>query len=237
MFGYFKDSGNQKDRRILLEVHQEPCQPDGIAKELYYHESCYRNYTHQKTLANMLDSQISLEDAQHSTAYDRAFQTLTGEVEEAILSEDEQGLFLKMSDLRLTFVDFLKQEGVDTPNYTISKLKRRLQKNFGNRIVFFANPQTVTEPELVTSATACAPTIEWTTKPQVPVDVLKLIGCSCKTGCSSKHCSCQTSFLPCTNVCQCDNCENPKTHKVLQPASTIASANAFEADHFDEKLY
>ena len=93
MFCYFKNSGNKKDRRILLKVHQGPCQPDGIAKELYYPESCYRNYTHQKTLANMLDSQISLEDAKHSTAYDRVFQTLAGEIEEAILSEDEEGLF------------------------------------------------------------------------------------------------------------------------------------------------
>ncbi len=196
----------RKDRRTLLEVQQGPGQPDGIAKELSYHESCYRNYTYQKTLANILDSWISLEDAQHSTAYDRAFQTLAGEVEGAILSEDEEGLFERMFDLRSTFVDFLKQEGVDTPNYKISKLKRRLQKNFGNRIIFFANPQTVTEPELVMSATACAPTIEWTTKSPVPIDVLKLIGCSCKTGCSSKHCSCQGSCLPCTDVCQCDNC-------------------------------
>ena len=68
----------RKDRRILLEVQQGPGQPDGIAKELSYHEFCYRNYTHQKTLANMLDSQISLEDAQHSTTYDRAFQILAG---------------------------------------------------------------------------------------------------------------------------------------------------------------
>ena len=142
-----------------------------------------------------------------------------------------------MSDLSLTFVDFLKQEGVDTPNYKISKLKRRLQNNFGNRIIFFANPQTVTEQELVMSDSACAPTIEWTTKPQVPVDVLKLICCSCKTGCSSKHRSCQGNFLPCTNVYQCDNSENPKTRKVLQPASTTASVNAFKADHFDKKLY
>ena len=99
----------RKDRRILLEVQQGPCQPDGIAKELSYHESCYTNYTHHKTLANMLDSHISLEDAQHSTAYDRALQTLAGEVEGAILSEDEEGLFARMSDLRSKYVDFLKQ--------------------------------------------------------------------------------------------------------------------------------
>ena len=76
-------------------------------------------------------------------------------------------------------------------------------------------------------------TIEWMTKPPAPVDVLKLISCSCKTGCSSKRCSCQRSCLPCTDVCQCDNCENPIPREVLQPASTIASANEFEADNFD----
>ena len=48
-------------------------------------------------------------------------------------------------------------------------------------------------------------TIEWTTKPPAPVNVQKLISCSCKTGCSSKCsskcCSCQRSCLPCTDVC------------------------------------
>ena len=81
------------------------------------------------------------------------FKILAGEVEGAILSEDEEGLFARMSDLRSKFVDFLKQEGINTPNYKIGKLKRRLQKHFGNRIIFFANSQTVTESELVTSAT------------------------------------------------------------------------------------
>ena len=66
-----------------------------------------------------------------------------------------------------------------------------------------------------------------------PVEVLKLISCSCKTGCSSKCCSCQRSCLPYTDVCQCNNCENPIPCEVLQAASTIASANAFEADNFD----
>ena len=101
----------------------------------------------------MLDSQISLEDAQHSRTYDRAFQTPAGEVEGAILSEDEEGLFAKMYDLRAKFENFLKQKDVDALNYKINKLKRRLQKHFGNGIIFFSNPQTVTESELVTSAT------------------------------------------------------------------------------------
>ena len=106
-----------------------------------------------KTLANILDSRISLEDAQDSTAYDRAFHILAGEVEGAIVSEDKVGLFARMSDLRSKFVDFLKQKNVDTPNYKIVKLKRRLQKHFGNHIIFFENSQIVTESELVTSAT------------------------------------------------------------------------------------
>ena len=106
-----------------------------------------------ETLANILDSRISSKDAQHSTAYDCAFHILAGEVEGAIPSEDEEGLFARMSDLRSKFVDFLKQEGVDTPNYKIGKLKRRLQKHLDNHIIFFENSQTVTESELVTSAT------------------------------------------------------------------------------------
>ena len=54
----------------------------------------------------MLDSQISLEDAQHSTTYDRAFQTPAGEVEGVILSKDEEGLFAKMYDLRAKLKTF-----------------------------------------------------------------------------------------------------------------------------------
>ena len=93
-----------------------------------------------------------------------------------------------MSDLRSKFVDFIKQEGVDTPNYKIVKLKRRLQKHFDTHIIFFENSQTVNEVG-TGYVCYCAPTTEWTTKPPAPVDVLKLISCSCKTGCSCKRCS------------------------------------------------
>lgn len=100
----------------------------------------------------MLDFQIALEDEQHSTAYDCAFLNLSSEIQRTVIDEAVEESFTKVTDLRARYVNLLQQEGVDAPNYRVSKLKHRLQKYFGNALVFFGNPQSVTDSELVASA-------------------------------------------------------------------------------------
>lgn len=50
--------------------------------------------------------------------------------------------------------------------------------------------------------------IQWTTLPPAPRDVLLLLSCQCRTGCTSGRCSCHHASLPCTDVCNCENCQN-----------------------------
>ena len=41
-----------------------------------------------------------------------------------------------------------------------------------------------------------------------PEELLVLVNCHCQTGCSSGHCSCMRSGIPCTDACTCIDCTN-----------------------------
>ena len=43
-----------------------------------------------------------------------------------------------------------------------------------------------------------------------PPFLLDVKKCSCSTGCEGGRCSCLGNGLPCTNVCTCIDCKNPK---------------------------
>ena len=52
-------------------------------------------------------------------------------------------------------------------------------------------------------------TFTWMTLPVAPKSVLQHVQCSCqKTRCSTSACSCGKASLPCTELCQCNQCEN-----------------------------
>ena len=51
-------------------------------------------------------------------------------------------------------------------------------------------------------------TIQWTTKQPAPDELLLLIACNCRTGCSSGRCSCLRSGFHCTAACGCTDCAN-----------------------------
>ena len=89
-----------------------PGLPDGIAKEVMYHHSCYKNCTHGNTLSGMLDSQISLEDESCRSAYDSAFLSLATEVQSTILDETGEDTISRMPDLCSRFVALLQEKGV-----------------------------------------------------------------------------------------------------------------------------
>jgi hypothetical protein len=47
------------------------------------------------------------------------------------------------------------------------------------------------------------------TQPPAPKEVLKVILCKCKTGCSTARCCCNQVGMKCTDLCSCGkNCEN-----------------------------
>ena len=50
--------------------------------------------------------------------------------------------------------------------------------------------------------------------PPAPEYLLKIIHCSCKTGCATFHCQCKKNGLPCSSfcgICQTTNCSNVST--------------------------
>ena len=137
----------------MLEMQPGPGLPDGIAREVMYHHSCYKIYTHANTLSRMMDSQILLEDERCcSSAYDSAFVRLVTEVQSTILDKTGEGTIGRVPDLCSRFVALLQEEGVSVVDYRTSKLRRRLQKHFGDKLLFFRNSRFLTDPEMVTSA-------------------------------------------------------------------------------------
>ena len=50
--------------------------------------------------------------------------------------------------------------------------------------------------------------IVWGTQQPAPESILEYVNCKCKKGCKTKRCSCYKSDLKCTELCQCDSCEN-----------------------------
>ena len=54
--------------------------------------------------------------------------------------------------------------------------------------------------------------------PPAPVDILKVIKCSCMGGCDNMRCSCRKNGMLCTTSCKnckgisCQNCENGTTY-------------------------
>ena len=56
------------------------------------------------------------------------------------------------------------------------------------------------------------------TEPPAPPNLLKIVRCSCKTGCKTMTCSCRKHGLKCTDSCKechevsCANCQEVHLH-------------------------
>ena len=51
--------------------------------------------------------------------------------------------------------------------------------------------------------------IQWMLRKPVPDELIQLISCSCrKSKCLGNQCVCRSHELPCTELCNCDSCEN-----------------------------
>lgn len=68
--------------------------------------------------------------------------------------------------------------------------------------------------------------VHWLTEPYAPTSILKTQKCQCKTGCKSGRCLCVKSFLVCTDLCSCTNCENVRK----QPRSSVEDDNDSDED-------
>ena len=60
--------------------------------------------------------------------------------------------------------------------------------------------------------------IDWMKLPPAPPSVLQNVHCKCKTTkCNAGVCGCLKAELPCTDLCQCEHCENYSADSVSQP--------------------
>jgi hypothetical protein len=49
----------------------------------------------------------------------------------------------------------------------------------------------------------------WMTQDSAPSELLKIASCRCKkTKCKTKHCSCCSCVVSCTELCSCEACKN-----------------------------
>ena len=66
-------------------------------------------------------------------------------------------------------------------------------------------------------------------EPIAPKDILELIRCGCTTGCKGCRCGCKKHMLCCTDMCDCDDCEN-------QDAETFTLGNDEEEEEDDDDI-
>lgn len=76
--------------------------------------------------------------------------------------------------------------------------------------------------------------ITWGLLPPAPPELMKIIRCSCTTGCSSRRCSCVQSSISCTGACQCNNCANP--HNAAAHILPVAPAEDSADEDEDKEL-
>ena len=67
--------------------------------------------------------------------------------------------------------------------------------------------------------------IHWTDLPPAPDSVMEFVNCYCKKNkCSKGNCSCLEKGLPCTDYCQCVDCENVP-HESDQGSDNVDNAD------------
>ena len=63
-----------------------------------------------------------------------------------------------------------------------------------------------------------------------PESIIHLSVCKCKTGCSNQRCKCLKSDLKCSEMCQCQGCENNDQNDDLNDIVTGLDSESEESD-------
>ena len=104
-----------QDKRLLLAIENE----DMFAIEVKYHRTCYRDYTRMKVSKTNFEGKGDFDEGKEDIAeakqpaYEHAFNSIANQVLVNVI----QGLdCVKMSDLRDSYIQELKDHGIDAPN-------------------------------------------------------------------------------------------------------------------------
>ena len=111
---------------------------DLVAAEARYHKACHATYISKTNLQY---------EGRQETSYDVAFQKLT----EYMSADLDGGKAFEMSTVIGRYKDYLKEQHMTLDSYTTQRLKLRLKKHFGDRIVFH-QPYDRTKSELLYSS-------------------------------------------------------------------------------------
>jgi hypothetical protein len=129
--------GDEDMLRVLLSVNN-----DLIAAEAKYHKSCLASYTSKSNLKHRVIGEAN-EDAINSV-----FKELATEINEGIT----QGRAYDMSSLLMEYRERLQAREIAADNFsTKQRLKCRLEKYFGDSVVFHRHPDK-SNPEIVYSS-------------------------------------------------------------------------------------
>lgn len=63
--------------------------------------------------------------------------------------------------------------------------------------------------------------ITWGTLEPAPDSILEYVSCKCKKGCQTRRCSCHKANLKCTELCQCNSCENAEEQELNEMESEL----------------
>ena len=111
---------------------------DLVAAEARYHKDCHATYISKTNLQY---------EGRQETSYDVAFQKLT----EYMSADLDGGKAFEMSTVIGKYKDYLNEQHVTLESYTTQRLKLRLKKRFGDKIVFH-QPYDRTKSELLYSS-------------------------------------------------------------------------------------
>ncbi len=75
--------------------------------------------------------------------------------------------------------------------------------------------------------------IVWGTQEPAPESMLEYVNCKCKKGCKTKRCSCQKANLKCTELCQCNDCENNETDELSEIEAELLENELEEGANHD----
>ena len=109
---------------------------DLFAFDAKYHRSCYSHYISDR---NISAARQRIQNEKQQSSYDESFLHVVELIEQTVLSEEMT--VTNLSSLCDQFVKSSERMMVDSADsYTSWKVKERLIKHFGDRIVFIKQP-------------------------------------------------------------------------------------------------
>ena len=132
-----ESQGDEGMLHVLISVNN-----DLTAAEAKYHKTCFASYVSKSNLKHK-----GFKEKEAETLDDTAFKETVAEISEGIC----QGKAYDMSSLLLKYRESLEDKGIKGESYSKQRLKLRLEKHFGEKIVFHQHPDK-SKPEVIYSS-------------------------------------------------------------------------------------